>query len=178
MSFEEAALYQISRWEFWQWVISTFITVCSIFGAAFWAQHIFNENARKRENRERRLKVIETLIETTTGLNATWNKMKLTKVSIDMSDLAITLVSHIIKIRALADTYELEILESLNAFQDALDEQWEFYSRGEGSNLKNKHPNKIYNDILPKEIIRSQNSKIRSIIDSLKASHRNIEKGL
>lgn len=178
MSFEEAALYQISRWEFWQWVISTFITVGSIFGAAFWAQYIFNENARKRENRERRLKVIETLIETTTGLNATWNKMKITKVSIDMSELSITLVSHIIKIRALADTYELEVLENLNSFQDKIYELSEFFINGDGKDIKHTTPNKTYNDFLSKEIITSQGSKIRSIIDTLKASHRDIEKGL
>ena len=48
-------------WPFWLWAMDKLITVGTIIGAALLAQHIFNENARKRENRERRLKRIESI---------------------------------------------------------------------------------------------------------------------
>ena len=50
-------------WPFWLWAMDKLITVGTIVGAALIAQHIFNKNARKRENRERRLlKIDECLI--------------------------------------------------------------------------------------------------------------------
>ncbi len=45
-----------------RWAISTFLYIIGAFGAAYWAQSIFNGNARKRENRERRLSHIEDCI--------------------------------------------------------------------------------------------------------------------
>lgn len=46
------------NWPFWLWLTDKGITVGSIFGAAYWAQRIFNENALNRENRDRRLNAV------------------------------------------------------------------------------------------------------------------------
>jgi len=55
------------NWPVWLWLVDKGIAVGSIILAALWAQHIFNENALRRENRERRLesviKVLEQLSE-------------------------------------------------------------------------------------------------------------------
>jgi len=48
--------------ETWRWAISTVITVISIFGAAYFAQRVFNRNARIREDRERRLLGLKELL--------------------------------------------------------------------------------------------------------------------
>jgi len=55
LTFSEAALIELSKWENWRWAISTSITIISIFGAAFWAQSIFNRKALQREDRDRKL---------------------------------------------------------------------------------------------------------------------------
>ena len=49
------------NWPFWLWLFDKTVTVGTIVGAAWWAQKIFNENARRRENRERRLKAIDKM---------------------------------------------------------------------------------------------------------------------
>ncbi len=50
-------------WPIWVWFLDKSITIGAIFGAALLAQKIFNENARIREDRERRLKRVEKAIE-------------------------------------------------------------------------------------------------------------------
>lgn len=52
------------NWPFWLWLVDKLITVGSIVFAALLAQRIFNQNALKRENRERRLEsVIKVLVQ-------------------------------------------------------------------------------------------------------------------
>lgn len=51
------------NWPIWVWFLDKSITIGAIFGAALLAQKIFNDNARIRENRERRLKRVEKSIE-------------------------------------------------------------------------------------------------------------------
>ena len=53
---------RISSWDEWKWVLDKVITALIVLGAALWAQGVFNENARKRENRERRLNGIQSMI--------------------------------------------------------------------------------------------------------------------
>ncbi len=50
------------KWEYWKWVIERIVYIVTVVGAAYWAQRIFNNNARDRENRERRLKNIESMV--------------------------------------------------------------------------------------------------------------------
>ena len=164
-----------TTWPIWFWALDKFITIISIIAAALIAQNIFNKNAKSRENRERRLKVIEKLIETTTSLNATWNQMKFKKSSEDLSNEIITLTSHIIKIRSLGDTYEFKILEDLNDFQANLDKLWIYFIEGEGKEIIDTDPDKVFNYYLSKEDLYFQGSKINSIINTLKKSHKEIE---
>ena len=57
-SFIQDVFSFLSRWEFWKWLLSTSITVVSIFGAAYWAQGLFNRNALNREDRDRSLNAL------------------------------------------------------------------------------------------------------------------------
>ena len=70
MTFSEAFVVEVSKWENWRWAISTLITILSIFGAAFWAQSIFNKNALKREDRDRQLNSLMELCEVLFSLRA------------------------------------------------------------------------------------------------------------
>ncbi len=58
----QAFVLTADKWEFWQWIIERAIYIGAVILAALLAQHIFNKNARHRENRERRLKRIEECI--------------------------------------------------------------------------------------------------------------------
>ncbi len=60
-----------STWEFWKWFLSTAITVGSIFGAAYWAQGLFNRNALNREDRDRRLNALIEINEITMDIKST-----------------------------------------------------------------------------------------------------------
>ena len=63
MTYHQTINELLASWDFWSWAISTFVTVGSIFGAAYCAQLIFNRNARTREKRERRLKALAQIVE-------------------------------------------------------------------------------------------------------------------
>ncbi len=62
--------------ETWRWAISTVVTVLSIFGAAYFAQRVFNKNARIREDRERRLQALQEILTNIHELASLQNKIE------------------------------------------------------------------------------------------------------
>ncbi len=60
--------FNTSEAPLWFWALDKFITVSTLLGAAYGAQYVFNKNARVRENRERRLKVLHDAMNSLHGI--------------------------------------------------------------------------------------------------------------
>lgn len=118
MTFTEAAAIELSKWENWRWTISTSITIISIFGAAYWAQSIFNKNALKREDRDRRLNSLIELNEVIMSLqvDVVVKSGKIDYLLHKFNDLN----GKLIHMKTLIGLHELNITTSLERFSDGL----------------------------------------------------------
>ena len=117
-SFTQAASYLLSTWEFWKWFLSTSITVGSIFGAAYWAQGIFNRNALKREDRDRRLNALIEINEIIMGCQSSIviSSGKIDSLMLKYNDLN----GQLIHMKSLNLLHELNIESGLDGFGKGL----------------------------------------------------------
>jgi hypothetical protein len=104
--------------ETWRWAIGTAITVLSIFGAAYFAQKVFNKNARIREDRERRLLGLEEILTITHELAALLNDMGKSIEQIDNSWNKMILA--ILKAHSINTLLGFELNKSINRVENVV----------------------------------------------------------
>ncbi len=175
-SFLSYAEYYLSTWEFWQWVIDKVIYLAAIFGAAYWAQRIFNKKAQGRENRERRLQRIEEMIGDVVKLTEAWNRyLTLKIVSPDSQQYLIQMSTPTMSLRTYAHTYNFDISGDLDGFQGMVDEIVdEVNKRRQYGQLAKPGEHMIYD--VPSKLEGSKiHGYLAGVLEQLKSEHSHIE---
>ncbi len=114
----ENDLKELTSIVFW---IKLLVPMITVFSAVLFAQYAFNELARNRENRERRLKRIEILIISTDAIqtqlfdfyNRDQNNFK---------ESYFKILQHTSLLRTSLLIFDLSIIDSLKALEEKLDE--------------------------------------------------------
>jgi len=147
-----------------------------VFGAMYWAQSIFNGNARKRENRERRLLRLEDMIELSVSLIQSWNSIRSSLISADdIREHSITLTTYIIKLRSYAQTYGFEVTDSIDDFQDIAEKITDaVFDLAPEYELK-ENTKTIVDDVIELSEFMKAGRHQKKILDTLKSLHTSIE---
>ncbi len=107
------------KWEFWKWVIDKTVYIGGILFVALLAQKVFNDNARNRENRERKIKAIESCMHECHDLYDTI--INSTKSSMDTFLIRYNKAfAHYRKICGLSELYDLDLDSSLSRVANEL----------------------------------------------------------
>jgi hypothetical protein len=107
-------------WEFLKWVIERIVYVATVAGAAYWAQHRFNINARERENRERKLKHIEIMMTDISKIFNLFKKYRNNSVREMSKEYMDDITELISSLNASSALYRLNVEDSINAFTQNL----------------------------------------------------------
>ncbi len=97
------------------WVKLLFPAVI-VFGAMYWAQHIFNGNARNRENRERRLRHAEVMMNDTSKIFIIFKTYR-NNSSMDTANKCVSDIFELISLlNSNSAIYKFNLGDSINLF--------------------------------------------------------------
>ncbi len=124
--FSQGFVLTVNGWEFWKWIIDKTVYIGGIILVAFLAQKIFNENARNRENRERRLLALERMMSITGDLLKTFNEYRGCEKISEVHDQYGKMESIIIELTNTSSIYQFDSnygAKKLKVFMDLFHEQ-------------------------------------------------------
>lgn len=159
----EEELKSLCSLVFWLKLLFPMITV---FIAMYWAQSIFNRNARKRENRERRLKHIEECLILSMEIYDTIIKIDSCSPD-DYQKLVVKTSTILLTLSSSNELFNLEISQQLESIVDALDTSFD----NRRSRTKGKGP---FSDLTKEERTQLLNAQ-EALKDTLRQAYSDIE---
>ena len=166
------------NWPFWLWFLDKVITLLSIGGAAWWAQNIFNDKAKIREDRERRLKITQNMLANTNQIDDLFHQFTLVSLK-DGQDRFYGLASKFNEIQSWGRLYNFQdVIGPLDALQEFLGETGASVSNLRRDLINKSHSGRLELPIrqhLNRGDISKFDTAIKNLRNTIILTHNNIE---